>query len=144
MSDFTIATVFIVLANVLMWFVGLAMLTINPTGSICYSLEGTIIDQTITTSLGSNLSAVSNDIVNDLPVSEGTITTGTTSIFTDTFKNILSWFKSAPGIRYVYGVVAAPYNIMKCTGLPNEFIAGVGTLWYLVSLLVMLGFFWGR
>lgn len=144
MSNFTIATIFMVMANVLMWFVGLAVLAINPTGSLCYSLDGTIIGSTITHDLGTNLSIVDNDVIADLPAAEGTISTGSTSIFTDIFNNILSWAKSTPGIKYVYGVVAAPYNILKCTGLPNEFIAGIGTLWYLVSLIVMLAFFWGR
>ena len=60
------------------------------------------------------------------------------------FNNILGWFKSAPGIKYIYGVVAAPYNILKCTGLPSRFVAGIGTLWYLVSFLVLIAFLWGR
>jgi len=43
MGNLTIATIFIVLVNVLMWFSGIAMLDINPGGSICYSPEGSII-----------------------------------------------------------------------------------------------------
>lgn len=144
MGNLTIATIFIVVANLLMYFSGVAMHTINPTGSQCYSVTGSIIGEKITTDLGSNLTVLENDVVNDLPQAEGTISTGTTSIFTDIFNNILSWVKSTPGLNYLYGVVAAPYNIMKCTGLPNQFIAGVGALWYLVSLLVLLAFLWGR
>ena len=143
MGNLTIATIFIVTLNILMWFCTISMLTINPTGSMCYNLGGTIIENTVTTT--GNISVVDNDVVGDLPNPQGTVSVGgTTSIFTDIFNNILGWFKSAPGIKYIYGVVAAPYNILKCTGLPSHFVAGIGTLWYLVSFLVLIAFLWGR
>jgi len=144
MGNMEIATTFIVVMNVLMWFVALSMLNVNPTGSFCYNLEGSIIDSSITRS--GNYSTLDNDIMNDLPTSEGTtVTPSSTSVsFTDIFNNILGWFKSAPGIKYIYGVVSAPYNILKCTNLPGEFIVGIGTLWYMISFLVLISFMWGR
>jgi hypothetical protein len=141
MGNLTIATTFIVLVNVLMWFSALAMLDVNPTGSICFHAEGSIIGNSIS-SVG-NYSTVNNDALGDLPNAEGTVTTASNP-FTDIFNNILSWFKTAPGLKYIYGVVSAPYNVLSCTGLPNEFIVGIGTLWYMVSLLVLLAFLWGR
>lgn len=141
MGNLTIATIFIVLINVLMWFGTIAMLNINPDGSICYHVDGSVISRVTTT----DINVLNNDVLNDLPEAEGgAVETGTTNIFTDVFNSILNWFKNAPGIRYVYGVVAAPYNILKCTNLPTEFIIGIGTLWYLVSLLVLIAFLWGR
>lgn len=143
MGNLTIATIFIVMVNVLMWFSTLAMLTMNPLGTFCYNLEGSIIDNTVTTT--GNLSIVDNDVIGDLPTSDSIITeSGSTNIFTDIFNSILGWFKSAPGIKYVYGVVAAPYNILKCANLPSHFVAGIGTLWYLVSFLVFVLTLWGR
>lgn len=146
MGNLTIATIFIVMLNVLMWFSGIAMLEINPTGSICYNLEGSIIEQNINSYNGNiNQSTLNNDIVSQLPSAQGTVSAGTsTNVFTDIFNSVLSWFKTAPGIKYIYGVVAAPYNILKCTGLPNAFIIGVGTLWYLISFLIFIAFLWGR
>jgi len=143
MGNLTIATILIVLINVLMWFSGIAMLDINPSGSICYSAEGSIIGESI---VGAGDGAIlDNDILGQLPTSEGSVETGDSSfIITDVFKDMLNWFKSAPGVKYLYGVVAAPYNILKCTGLPNQFIVGVGTLWYLVTFLVLVAFLWGR
>lgn len=144
MGNLHIATIFIVTANILMWFCQLSMLNLNPAGSFCYNVEGSIIDNSV---IGSgNQTVLQNEILGDLPTSEGTTVTPTdTSVsFTDVFKNILEWFKSVPGVRYLYNVIAAPYNILKCTALPNEFIVGVGTLWYLISLLVLLAFIWGR
>lgn len=143
MGNLTIATIFIVTMNVLMWFISIGMININPSGSVCYNLEGSFIQKTLIQQ--GSYSTLNNDILSDLPGTEATITPGSSSSsFTDIFNNILLWFKSAPGIKYVYGVIAAPYNILKCMNLPFEFILGLGTLWYLVSLLVLLAFLWGR
>ena len=148
MGNLTIATIFIVLLNVLMWFSSTAMLEINPDGPVIYNLDGTIIENSIingTSNLNSSQYVLQGDIENDLPEAQGTVEAGTsTNIFTDIFNSVLSWFKTAPGIKYIYGVVAAPYNILKVMGLPNAFIVGIGTLWYLVSLLVFIAFLWGR
>lgn len=139
MSNLTIATTFIVILNILMWFSQISMLALNPAGSVCYNLEGSLIDNSQTST-----GVLSNDVIADLPESQGQVTTDSGNIFTDVFNNILSWFKSAPGVKYIYGVVAAPYNILKCMNLPVEFVAGIGTLWYLVSFLTFLAFLWGR
>jgi hypothetical protein len=143
MGNLTIATIFIVLINVLMFFSGIAMAEVNPGGSVCYSYQGTLIDNT---QIGTgNLTVLNNDIMDQLPNPESSsVSAGGSNIFTDIFNNIIGWFKSTPGIKYVYGVVSAPYNILKCMGLPNLFVAGLGTLWYLVTFLVFIAFLWGR
>lgn len=142
MGNLTIATIFVVTLNVLMFLVTNAMFQINPTGSVCYHIEGSVIGETI--SGAGNLSVSQTSALDDLPGSAGTVTIGDAIGFTDIFNNILGWMKSAPGIKYVYGVVSAPYNILKCMNLPSEFIIAVGTLWYLVSLLILVAFLWGR
>ena len=140
MGNLTVATIFIVMVNILMWFSSIAMLNVNPTGTVCFNLEGSIIDSATTRS--GDVTLVDNDVTNQLPGNEAVSTD--TNVFTDIFTNILGWFKSAPGIKYIYGVVAAPYNILSCLGLPGQFVAGIGTLWYLVSFLVLIAFIWGR
>ena len=145
MGNLEIATIFIVVLNVLMWFCSTAMIDINPTGNVCFTLGGSVIENSITTS--GNYSTLDNDVISDLPSASGSsISAGYSggSIFTDIFNNILNWFKSAPGLKYVYGVVSAPYNILKCLNLPSVFVVGIGTLWYLVSLLTLAAFLWGR
>lgn len=146
MGNLTIATIFIVLINVLMWFSTIAMVTINPTGTFCYNLEGTIIGETITQT-NATYETINNSIIDQMPsASTTTISPGssTSFIFTDIFNSITSWFKTAPIIKYIYGVVAAPYNILKCMNLPVYFIMGIGTFWYLISLLVFVGYLFGR
>lgn len=145
MGNMTIATTFIVFINVFLWLSSIVMLSINPAGSVCYNPEGSIIGQSVDLGTYSyNQSVLNNNVIDDLPSGEGTVVSGSSSVFTDIFNNILSWFKSTPGIKYVYGVVASPYNILKCTGLSNEFVVGLGTFWYLVSFLVLIAFLWGR
>ena len=142
MGNLTTATIFVVALNVLMFLVSTAMLNINPDGSVCYHAEGSVIGETM--SEQGNLSVSETDALDELPSSAGTVTIGDAIGFTDIFNNILGWMKTAPGIRYVYGVVSAPYNILKCLNLPAEFVVAVGTLWYLTTLLVLVAFLWGR
>lgn len=135
MGNLTIATIFVVMLNVMMFFGTTAMAVVNPTGTFCYHTEGSVIGESI---IGDgNSSSLNNNVEADLPEVAG-------NLFTDVFNNALSWFKSAPGLKYVYGVVAAPYNILKCLNLPNAFVVGVGTLWYIVNLIILVAFFWGR
>jgi hypothetical protein len=142
MGNLEIATIFVVTVNILMFLVQTAVLSINPAGPVCYNVAGTVIEQTMQSQ--GNMSVSSTSALDDLPGSQGTVTTGSTGFFTDIFNNILSWMKSAPGIKYVYGVVSAPYNIFKCMNLPVEFVVAIGTLWYMVSLLFLVAFIWGR
>jgi hypothetical protein len=137
MGNLTTATAFIVFANILMWFCALAMLNINPDGTFCYNYEGSIIEQGV---ISSNSSVVDN-----IPGAEGgSVVSGSTNIFTDIFNSITNFLKTAPGIKYIYGVVTAPANILTCMGLPYEFGVGVGVVWYLISFLVLIAFMWGR
>lgn len=144
MSNMTIATIFVVALNILMFLTQTAMLDLNPDGSVCYNVEGSVIDETMTGQGNGSVSDTS--ALGDLPGSQGTVVSseGSTTVFTDIFNNILSWFKSAPGLRYVYGVVSAPYNILKCMNLPSLFVVAIGTFWYMVTLLVLVAFLWGR
>lgn len=142
MTNMTIATVFVVALNVLMFLCSTAIVNLNPDGSVCYHVEGSLIGETMQGQ--GNMSVSETQALEDLPGSQGTVTIGDAIGFTDIFNNILGWFKSAPGVRYVYGVVSAPYNILKCMGLPAEFVVAIGTLWYMVSLLILVAFLWGR
>lgn len=142
MTNMTIATIFVVALNVLMFLCQTAMINMNPDGSVCYNVEGSVIGETMASQ--GNMSVSETDALDDLPGSQGTVTIGDAIGFTDIFNNILGWFKSAPGVKYVYGVVSAPYNILKCMGLPAQFIVAIGTLWYMVSLLILVAFLWGR
>jgi len=139
MGNFTTATILIILLNVLMWFTALSMTSVSGNPSICYNVENSIIGQKI------NQNVVNNTVIDDLPSNIQSDVSGSGGNWaTDLFNNIMSWLTGITGIKYLYGVVAAPYNILKCMGLPAEFVAGIGTLWYMVTLFVCLSYLWWR
>lgn len=141
-GNMEILTLFVVALNVLMWLSQVAMINLNPDAPTMYNSEGTIIGETINEQ--GNRSVLQDDVLGDLPSSAGTVQTESSGFFTDIFNNILGWMKSAPGIRHIYGIVSAPYNVLNALGLPREAVVGIGSLWYLVSLTVVLAFLWGR
>lgn len=141
-GNMEILTLFVVALNVLMWLSQVAMINLNPDAPTMYNSEGTIIGETIKDQ--GNRSVLADDVLGDLPSSAGTVQTAESGFFTDIFNNILGWMKSAPGIRHIYGIVSAPYNVLNAIGLPREAVVAIGTLWYLVSLTVVLAFLWGR
>ena len=69
MGNMTVTTVIVIFINVMMFFTSTAMLSINPSGSSCYNVEGSIIGNRITrdTVTGSyNNSIVDSDVLNRL------------------------------------------------------------------------------
>lgn len=144
MGNLTTITLFMVIINLLMWFSALAIVDLNPEmeGSVCYQKSGSIIDKEI--HYNNNMTTLTDSIGDDLPRAEGSVNAGSTNIFTDIFNNILGWVKSAPGIKYAYAVIAAPMNILTCLNMPSEYSVGLGVLWYVTSLVVLLAFLWGR
>jgi len=132
MGNLTTATTFIVLLNILMWFVSIGMVAVNPDATVIFNPDDSLIGDSTT-----NLSIVDTDVMVQLPEPSAS-----SSVFTDIFNSVLTWVKGAP--RYVYGVVAAPANILSVMNLPREFAVGIGVLWYMVTFLVLVGFLWGR
>jgi hypothetical protein len=150
MGNMMIASICIILINVLMFFSQAAMTSMNPGGLMCYSLDGSIIGNQLVkqnaTAISYDNGVVNNSVINDLPsASTSTVNPSSSGGFvTDLFNNILSWLKSVPGLNYIINIVAAPYNILKCMNLPWEVTAGLGTLWYMLSLLALISFMWWR
>ena len=144
MGNLTIATIFIVLANVLLWFSTIAMVSVNPTGTFCYNVEGSIVGNHLVMGANMNTTTLNNDVLSQLPNTEGAVSTGSTGFFTDIFNNVLSWFKSAPGLKYVYGIVSSPYNIIKLLNLPTALTWVISAWWYGITVFLIIAFLWWR
>lgn len=147
MGNFMIASYFIILLNIMMWFGQLAMTDMNAQTPTVYTLDGSIIGNELTRQNGIyNNSIVNNSVLDDLPPSTASTVSPSSSggFVTDLFNNILGYIKQIPGLNYIVGVVAAPYNILKAMNLPWEFTAAIGTLWYMLSLFALLSFLWWR
>jgi len=137
MGNLTIALVFVLIMNVLMFLTQASILELEPTGTQFYNTEGTLLD-----AMASNNTLDTNPI-NELPSSQN-IEVSNGNVFTDVFNNILSWMKSAPGISYIYSIASSPYNLLKATGLPDTIVGVLGTFWYALTIFLIVAFLWGR
>lgn len=139
MGNITIATMFIVFANILMFLSQAAMLDINPNGTFCYDASSSPISY----HLERNNQDAGN-VINNLYTQPTVKDDADNQQNTDLFSRIISSLKSVPGLGFIIKIVAAPYNILDCMGLPSAFILAVGTAWYSITLLVVISFIWWR
>ena len=138
MSNLTIALVFVLTLNVLMFLGQATIMDINPdfaTAGVDYYNGTGYLMETID---------VEDNPENALPEAEGSISPTTGNLFTDMFSSIKGWFTDIKGIRYIRGIVSAPYNMLKVMKLPPSFVVAMGTLWYGITLFLVVAFFWGR
>ena len=133
MGNLTLATIFIIIMNVLMIFVNMSLQIANP-GTHFYNTNGTIIGNSI------NDGILNTSVADQLPSTiTGNVAANAQPGFgTDLFSMLKSWLLSLPGIKYIVDIVSAPYEILKITGLPTEFILPIAALWDLLSLLVIV------
>jgi len=141
-SNIVIGLTFVIFLNVLIFLASAAVDDMNP-GSRFYNVEGSPLD-TIAGGDYDNPVIDPNKISEALPEGEGSIAPDTGNFFTDTFGSIKKWITGLPGINYVYGMVMAPYNMLKLTNLPAPFVFAIGGLWHLLTLFLVVAFFWGK
>lgn len=141
MAQLTTAAIFVIMVNILMWFSAAAMKDIHPglSNGLCFNVENSVIGANVQAS-GEDY-VLKNNISQQLPSGEGTISPSSTLNFIDTFVNLLSWIKELPG--FLLGIVTAPAVLLACTNLPTIFIVGIDVLWYLLSLLIIVEFIKG-
>jgi len=151
MGNLTVATMFIVIANVLMMLSTIAMHDVNssiPIGSFCYHPEGTPIEgsyhgldydynQTIYSNSPSDIQAL-------LPnASTSSIQAGTANInFIDVFNKVATWVKAGGSVLLT--VATGPYSMLRCTGLPSIFSALIGAAWTAITIIFLVAFMAGR
>lgn len=135
MGNLTIALVFVLVMNCLMFLTQASMLELETNGTVFYNTEGTLLEAMATDN--------NTNPMEDLPSSQN-IEVSNGNVFTDVFNNILSWMKSAPGISYIYSIASSPYNLLKATGLPDTIVGVLGTLWYALTIFLIVAFLWGR
>lgn len=139
----TNALIFIMVLNALMFLSQLASADMNPEGVVFYNCEGSMID-----GFGNCNQSFSylntSDTINQLPTAESSVDVSTGNIFTDTFRSIKNWITQSTGLRYVFGMLKAPYNICKSLNLPEAIATTFGVLWYAITLFLIIAFIWGR
>lgn len=140
-SNITMGLIFVMALNMLMWLSQLATANINPSGPEYFNCEGSMLD-----GFGdceTNYLNTSN-VMGQLPTAESSVDISTGNIFTDTFRSIKNWVTSLPGVNYIYGMLKAPYEILKAIHLPDAFAFTLGAFWYGITLFLIIAFIWGR
>src|SRR4030042_1674714 len=145
MGNLTVALVFVLTLNVLLYLGQVASYSLNPESSpVFFTNKGTMLE-TFDKNAGEGTPTLDTEqTTNVLPSTEGSVSPTTGNFYTDTFSSIKGWFAQKTGIAYIFGILSAPYNVLKSMNLPNEFSYAVGTLWYGTTLFLIIAFFWGR
>ena len=150
MGNLTTALMVVLTLNVLMFIVQASMDSIAISAGIessnVYNCEGTMLGMySPNCSAGNTAILDDSDVPGLFPGSAVTSTSPTTgNIFTDVFTSIKTWFLDTLGIKYVYNILAAPYNIIKIIGMPNEITFALSTFWYVLTAFVVIAFLWWR
>ena len=142
MGNLTIAFTFVMVLNVFMFLTQAAVINIDPSSdTFIFSEEGTLLTEF--DSGGHVLDTSDEALKNAIPGSGVAVSPTDNNYISDTLGSIKSWFLGLPGINYLYQLFASPYVILKSLNLPNDFVFGIGTLWYILSLFITVAFFWG-
>lgn len=144
MSNLTTALVFVMALNVIMMLSQVAILDINPDATMFFTQEETILSQFDKNKGVGDPILDTNGTVGRLPSSVGSVSATTGNLFTDTFTSIKTWIGQKTGLTYLFAIVSAPYNFLKAIHLPNAFSFAIGTLWYAVTLFLLISFIFGR
>lgn len=91
----------------------------------------------------SDLSIDTEGASDKLPSTVSSIAPTTGNVFTDSWATIKSWFGSIPGVGYFTAFVSALPNFLKSLGLPQAFVFGVGALWYVLNIFLIITFLKG-
>ena len=141
MTNTTVAFIFVMTVNILLWFGQVAIINVGEAPTTFYNCTGTILD----TYGDCESYSITESPDSFLPSSESSLTPTDSNIFTDIFNNVLSWFKGVgTGATYLWSIVSAPYNLLKALLLPTEIAFGLGLFWYGISIFLIISFIWGR
>lgn len=144
MGNLTIALVFVLSLNVLVYLADVAVTDINPDGTNFYTAKGSMIEGFAKNSDLSDPQLDKEVITNTLPTSGSSVETDSGFEFSDILVAIRSWVSQAPGIKYIYGIIMAPYNLLQAMNIPGAVRFAVGAFWYGITLFLVVSFFFGR
>lgn len=140
MSNLTEALAIVLSINAVLWLGQLAVLELNPAGPSFFDSQGSILSGFN----AGNYTLDDTDPGSVLPDAESSVSPETGNIFTDAFTAIKGWFLDTTGLSYVFSVLGAPYRFLRAIGLPTEFTFILGSLWYGITLFLVIAFMVGR
>lgn len=138
MGNLTTALMFVLLINVFLVLGQIAITDINPNAVNFLTEEKTPLFH-----FAVNGTLNETNINDKLPQAETVTGAETGNVFVDTWNAVKNWFLNATGINYVLGILSAPYNFLKAIQVPDGFAIVFGSLWYMLSLYLIINFIKG-
>lgn len=141
MSNITIALVFVLTLNVLMAMAQISVINLSEDGDMyIFNPSGNLVKEYSNGGVSDTKDATLKESYPDVAVIEPS----SGNPFTDLVSSIKSWFSGAIGLKYVKAIVMGPSNILKSMNIPNEFSFLLGAFWHLLTIFVIIAFFWGK
>ncbi|RKZ03351.1 hypothetical protein DRQ25_17850 [Candidatus Fermentibacteria bacterium] len=86
-----------------------------------------------------------SDVADQLPSGEATtISVDTGLSYTDTFTANKVWWLRVPGLGFVASVLSGPALLLGLAHFPPALAWAVASMWYIISLFVLVGYIIGR
>ncbi len=144
MGNLTTALIFVMVLNVFMFLTQATISDLNPDANQIWTNEDQLLDDFDKNSGVGDPVLDTENTYNNLPGGAGQISPTTGNWYTDIFTSIKKWIGDKTGLNYMLQIVSAPYNLLKAINLPVGFSFAIGTLWYAVTLFLIISFIFGR
>jgi hypothetical protein len=147
MAETITVAFFTVLCINAMLFIGQVAITNTSSDAVQFmNCQGNIMGQLEQ----GNCSTPGSYILDDSDPS-GRLSGGGTSVdpdtgfsYTDSYTGLKGFFLNTLGLGYLGIILSAPYNFLKALHLPQVMVFIIGSLWYAFSLMLLIGYLFGR
>lgn len=140
MGNLSTALVVVLAINVMLFMGQAGAMALNPDSSpVFYSEDGSLLSN-----FDEGNYTTPSDPKTLLPSGEASVNPETGNIFTDIFSATKNWILETTGLSYLLDLLGAPANFLKAIGLPSAFAWAIGSLWYGITLFLIVAFILGR
>lgn len=118
-----------------------AMVNLNPDSPIRWLNEsqGNMIAQFDST----GQKTLDENITGGFPTGQASTSPTGTGQDWDVFSKVSEWLKGTWGVKWIYGIVTAPYYVLKYI-LPQSLAFTIGAIWYGITFMLIIAFIFGR
>lgn len=136
MGNLTTALIIVLMINAFMVMGQFAITDINPSATHFFTGTGSPL---YTYSANGTVNGTGSDA--NLPGDVSSVDPDTNQRYTDTWTAVKTWITS--GISSILGILTGPYNFLQAIGLPGEFTAIIGLLWYGITIFLIVNWIKG-
>lgn len=139
-GNLTTLLVIMLMVDVILLLGNIAIDDLNPSGQDYFRYDQSFIKDVDTGDYNLNQTAYNNVI----PQTESGITTEG-NLFTDIFRTVKGWFNPITGAwNYFIRFLGGPVSYLVDIGAPSVLVFAIGSLWYLLTLFLLMSYLFGR